>query len=128
MTASEIQSLTVVLPLPSEGLSPNDRVSRWDKSRAVRKYRRDAGYAAIHALDRRRPPRWGRAIVQPTFYFRERRHRDSDNLQGSLKAAFDGLVDAKILQDDRWLVPLPPKVEIDARDPRVELHVWRAEE
>ena len=65
-------------------------------------------------------------MSQATFYFRDLRRRDRDNLLASLKAAFDGLADAHILEDDSGLVHLPVRIEKDRENPRVELEITRA--
>ena len=48
-------------------------------------------------------------------------------MQASLKAAYDGLVDAHLLADDSGITHLPAFVAKDAKQPRVEITVERTE-
>lgn len=115
-------SITVVLPLPPGGLSPNSRPHWGKKARAVKQYRTDAGLACRAAMNAQGVEGgWVAASVLPVFYHASRRRRDADNHGAALKAAYDGLVDAGLLVDDEGLVPLPVRFEIDKADPRVEL-------
>jgi len=116
--------LIVTLPLPPRELSPNARCNWQCKMRLTKKYRGDAYLAARDAMvrSRLRFP-FPAAVVQSVLYFAVRRRRDKDNYQASLKAAFDGLVDAGVLGDDSQLTPMPPRFEVDVGDPRVELYV-----
>ncbi len=62
-------------------------------------------------------------MVQPTFWFKTRHRRDPDNLGAQLKTAYDAIVEAGVIEDDHRLLPLPPRIELDKEDPRVELRV-----
>jgi crossover junction endodeoxyribonuclease RusA len=117
--------MTITLPLPPAELAPNWRSrSHWPKTRAIAEYRNTAKVCALFALGPRyRMPRWKLATVQATFYFRDARRRDGDNLAASLKSAWDGLVDAGIIEDDSGLTHAPVVVGVDRRSPRVELWV-----
>ncbi|MDH3719353.1 MAG: hypothetical protein OES79_14635 [Planctomycetota bacterium] len=121
--------MTITLPLPPKGLSPNDRMHWAWKAAAVKKYR--SWSAAVTrteiacSLETCLEIPWKAAKVQPVFYFKDRRRRDRDNLAASLKAAYDGLVDAGLLVDDEGLVPLPPEIGVDKDNPRVELILTR---
>jgi Holliday junction resolvase RusA-like endonuclease len=64
-----------------------------------------------------------RATAQVTFYFDSKRRRDPDNALAAMKAAFDGMVDAKIIADDSRLVHLPVIMLIDRESPRVVIEV-----
>jgi len=70
---------------------------------------------------------WPRVEVRPIFYCRDSRRRDRDNLGASLKSAYDGLADAGLLTNDYYLIPMPPEVLVDRKDPRVELIINREE-
>ncbi|MHC4302285.1 MAG: hypothetical protein ACYS7Y_33920, partial [Planctomycetota bacterium] len=56
------------------------------------------------------------------------RTRDPDNANASLKAAYDGIVDAGLVKDDDWytMKRLPPIQKIDYDCPRVELKIVHA--
>lgn len=118
--------LTVTLRLPPRELSPNytvgSRGGRMGKSAKTKDYREASHWAAVCAATDG-PYRWPAASVQARFFFRDRRRRDRDNLLASLKAAFDGLADAGVVQDDAGLTHLPVIVDVDKANPRVELHI-----
>jgi Holliday junction resolvase RusA-like endonuclease len=112
----------VVLPLPDRRLSPNSRVCWQAKARSVKAYR-----AFSFSLAQRYPSRWKAASAEATFYFRDKRRRDRDNLLASLKAAFDGIAAAGVVEDDADLTHLPVRVEVDRENPRVEIILRRTE-
>jgi len=111
--------MTITLPLPPRELSPNWRGHWAQKAKAVKKYRQLAWAVAMSETR----CNWPTANAQATFYFRDRRRRDRDNLLASLKSAFDGLTDAGVIDDDSGLTHLPVIVEYDKANPRVEITV-----
>ncbi len=124
--------LTIILPLPARDLSPNrSRNVHWRrKAQAVKKARFDAYVICVSAMVesglsnvRIRGPEWKAATVRCRWYFATNRRRDRDNLLGWCKAYFDGLTDARLIADDSGLTHLPPVVEIDATNPRLEIDV-----
>ena len=121
--------LTITLGLPPPELAPNARPNRWEEARATRAYREAAALSAVVAFARRPAPHWPAAWVEAAFFFRVRRRRDRDNLLASLKAAFDGLADAGVVENDAGLVHKGVSIGQDAARPRVELtvHPIRAE-
>jgi Holliday junction resolvase RusA-like endonuclease len=64
-----------------------------------------------------------RAIVSCRFYFKDRRRRDADNLLASLKAVFDGLKDAGVIDDDAGFIHLPIEMDHDPKSPRVVIEI-----
>jgi len=114
--------ITIVLPLPEKALSPNARVGWWIKCNTV-------GRARLRAFARTRSvlgdarPQWPAATIRAIFYHAQRRRRDVDNLNASLKAYVDGIVSAGLLQDDEQLMWLPTRRFIDRDRPRVELRL-----
>lgn len=101
-----MRQLVIELPLPPAELSPNARVHHFARARAAADTRTDAAYTAMRALDDagfRAPPRWRRARV--TYVWRTRRgaHPDPDNAIARCKPVLDGLVDAGVLENDRWI-------------------------
>lgn len=67
------------------------------------------------------PPPGPRLISEPT------RRRDRDNLLASLKAAFDGIADAGLVENDAGLTHLPVHIVIDPRTcPCVSLFIIQA--
>lgn len=117
-----IAEVVVILGLPDRRLSPNARVCWQAKSRAVKAYRSEAFF-----IGQRFPTRWKAAEAEATFFFRDKRRRDRDNLLASLKAAFDGIAAAGVVEDDADLTHLPVRVEVDKANPRVEIKIRRAE-
>jgi Holliday junction resolvase RusA-like endonuclease len=85
----------------------------------VKAYRGCAGLLA------RRPTRhqWRTATITVHWFSRTRTRPDADNALASLKAAFDGLVDAGVLADDREVTFAPIRFAVDKADPRVEITV-----
>ena len=88
------------IPFPPAILSPNARPNRYALAKAKRDYRERCGWAGIAARQRH-----GSALVPPVeamvvFFVPDKRRRDEDNLRASLKAAWDGLVDSGLLEDD----------------------------
>jgi len=112
------RGVVVVLPLPPRELSPNARPHWAAKARAVRWYRETA-YLCSLAERPGRPMRVAR--VTSKFFFRTRRRRDRDNLLASLKPAFDGIADARVVTNDSGMIHMPVEQYVDRVDPRVEI-------
>lgn len=118
-------AITITLPLPPRALSPNGR-SHWAiKAKAVKRYRADAAIAAMAAMNEVgiAPPRWERATATVRVYKRTAHRTDSDNMTASLKAGIDGIADAGVIANDVGLVPMPPEMFVDKKNPRVEIDV-----
>jgi len=116
-------AVTVTLSLPPPELRSNWRSrSHWPKTRATKKHRREAHVLTLLALGGQKPM-WKDATAAVSFFFADRGYRDKINLNMSLKAAIDGMVDAGLLLDDRWLTMLPPHVGYDKARPRVVIEV-----
>jgi crossover junction endodeoxyribonuclease RusA len=112
----------IELPLPPRDLHPNARVHWAAKARRVKAYRYRAYLAGcVQRVGQRHA--WAAAEVHTTFHVPDRRRRDPDGLMASLKAAWDGLVDAGILADDDRLVIHAPTICVDRERPRVEIEV-----
>lgn len=120
--------MIVCLPLPPRELSPNARVSYWRRAAATRRYRRTAGLTALAAAGRRL--NWNRAVARATFYWPDQLRRDIRNAEASLKAAYDGIVDAGVLTDDRAGVLAHDQTafQVDPTRPRVEIRIIRKKE
>jgi Holliday junction resolvase RusA-like endonuclease len=91
--------------------------------KSVKQARNDSRLATLNVMLGWRDDCWESASVQATFYFRDKRRRDRDNLLASLKAYFDGLADSGLIANDSGLTHLPVKVELDKVNPRVVLTV-----
>jgi len=124
-----VESLTIILPLPSGLLSPNHTIGsiggRFAKAGAIKKYRRLAREAV--EAERIETAPWRKVTVKARFCFKENRRRDPDNATGSLKAAYDGIVDSGLVEDDSYdfMTRLPPVFLLDHKCPRVELLIER---
>ena len=112
--------MVIVLPLPPRELSPNARPHYMAKARAVKRYRQTAWLCAL-AVRPRQPLQTAR--VTSRFFFRTCRRRDRDNLLASLKPAFDGIADARVVTNDAGMIHMPVEQYVDRRDPRVEVAV-----
>lgn len=95
----------LVLPMPPRVLEPNARPNRWEKARATKEYRLLCAWTAKEQVRRGPESSWPKLPLtapvkaEVTFVVRNRR-RDRDNLLASVKAMFDGLVDARVLVGD----------------------------
>lgn len=62
----------------------------------------------------RRNPSLARATITTTLVVRDKRYiADGDNAIASLKAAIDGIVQAGILKDDKYIKMMPVRYQID---------------
>jgi Holliday junction resolvase RusA-like endonuclease len=124
-------TLTIILPLPHQDLRVNrvSKIYHLRRAELTKKARRDAGYATLHAINLARldKPMWKTATTKCRFYFAVEKRRDKDNLIGWLKAYFDGIADAKLIENDCGLTHLPPEEFIDKKSPRVEIEVTTAD-
>lgn len=116
--------LLVRIPLPERPCWPN-WVGHWaQKAAAKRKLRqaaKEAGLAARDVSGLEEP--LAAANVTCQFHFPERRHRDKDNALAAMKAAFDGLQDAGIVENDTNFTYQPVTLDCDPADPRVDIIV-----
>ncbi len=123
------ESIIIILPLPGGILSPNSTVGsiggRFAKAGAIKKYRRITKETVEAECIETAP--WSKMSVRAVFYFRDNRLRDPDNAIGSLKAAYDGIVDSGLITDDDWerMEREKPMFNIDKKHPRVELIITR---
>lgn len=115
--------LSLTLPIPPSSLSPNARVHRMAKAKATREARRHSFLVARGATGGRRLM-VSVARTLATFWWPSKRRRDRDNATGMLKAYMDGLTDAGIWVDDSVVTHLPPVMELDPTNPRVEIQIF----
>ena len=124
-----MNTVTITLPLPHRCLSPNARVHYMVKSKHTKAYRmkaRDtAMFEGMGVTSLRGAWYWPSASVQATFYFKDARRRDRDNLLASCKAVFDGIADAGLVANDADFTYMPVKIEKDAKRPRLELLITK---
>ena len=121
------------IPIPPHALSPNARKHFRARAEAVKEQRAAAKicvYAEVAKLDNLESygfP-WSRVVVKPVWYRKTRREMDADNAGAMLKSTYDGFVDAELLNDDKYLVPMPVVFEHDPKNPRVEITVSQADD
>ena len=123
MTTMSSESITLVLPLPHNCLSPNARI-HWTVKAGVTKKARRLARQAVEAEDICTKP-WQKVKAQETFFYNVCRNRDERNAVAMLKAYYDGEVDAGLIEDDNYqiLTHGQPTFEIDRNDPRVEITI-----
>jgi hypothetical protein len=123
------ESVTIILPLPNKVLEPNCTIGslggRFLKAAATKKYRR-ISREAVEAEGIESIP-WEHIIVKVAFFYKTNRRHDQDNAMGSLKAAYDGIVDSGLVSDDDYehMERGLPTFDTDRQFPRVELTITR---
>jgi Holliday junction resolvase RusA-like endonuclease len=95
------------------------------KANHAKKQRADAKVAAVCEAIKQKFERMPGAKyeVRSKFYFPALRRRDTDNLTAWLKSSYDGIADAKIVENDALLVSHSVEVEKDKANPRVEITI-----
>lgn len=124
-----LESVTIVLPLPAKVLSPNCAVAttggRFAKASAIKRFRKITKEAVEAECIGTMP--WGKILVEATFFYANNRRRDQDNAMGSLKAVYDGIVDAGLVEDDdqEHMKRAELRLLVDRSCPRVMLDITR---
>ena len=119
---TEPRTWDIRLPWTLPPLSMNDRTHWRVRARKVADTR-----AATFALVNRRLPIFApdHVAVTLTYYPRDSRRRDADNLVATLKAVCDAIVDARIVPDDtpRYMTKHMPVIAEPDGDPRLVLTI-----
>ncbi len=124
-----MESITIILPLPSRYLHPNVAVAtpggRFAKAACVKKWKRLTQEAIEHENLETIP--WTYIVVYARFFFRINRRRDDDNAKASLKCVYDGIVQGRLVVDDqpKYMKKNDPEFFIDRENPRLELYIER---
>ena len=119
--------IEIPLSLPPKELSPNARVHWRVKARFTKSARSISACAAIIASDMQRL-QWKAARVKCVFTFGDKRKRDKDNLLASMKAYFDGIADAGVVENDSQLTYEPVEITAPNRlQKRVVIHIEQTE-
>ncbi len=92
------RSITLKFPWFPDELRPNARPNRYAKASATKAYREQCGWECHAPL--KPPVLRSPVLATTTFYVTDKRKRDMNNLDASIKALWDGIVDAGILVDD----------------------------
>jgi len=125
------ETFYIIVPIPNVALSPNFTVGsiggRMMKAAASKKYRKSVCDAIKNECIESIP--WKKVSVKAEFYHKTNRRHDEDNSIGSLKAAYDGIVDAGVVVDDdhTHMRREIPEFNFDKEYPRVVLTITRLE-
>lgn len=92
----------ITLPWPPKQLSPNARVHWAQKARVAKKYKNDCFLLTKQANVEL--PKTDKLHLFVDFYQPDKRHRDQDNIEASMKAAYDGIADALGVNDRRFII------------------------
>jgi crossover junction endodeoxyribonuclease RusA len=92
------------LPWPPAKLSPNARLSPFEKARAVKAYRSGCSWEATAAGLRKIEP--GPLHLTISFAPPDARRRDLDNMLAALKPGLDGLSDVLGVDDHLWALTI----------------------
>jgi Holliday junction resolvase RusA-like endonuclease len=106
---------------PSKALSPNARVHWAVKSRAKAAAREEAHIQTIFAKAMRLP--WAGLQYDLACYPADKRHRDEDNINASIKAHLDGIADATGIDDRHFRRGAFTICEPDKARPRIEITI-----
>jgi hypothetical protein len=115
-----VTHLTITLPIPSRGLSPNARLHWRNKGSLTKRARWVAKVRTTEALAtlQRVPAFSGYSLA---FHYPNARRRDDDNAQASTKAYRDGIADALRIDDNTLRMAAVPTFAIDRTNPRLEI-------
>jgi len=117
-----MNTIKITVPIPSNKLSPHAKGHWRAKSALTKKTREAARLMALVALDGRTPPMWSLTTASMVGYFPSRCRWDHFNLIGAMKPTLDGIADAGIVENDRWLRPGTFDFDrIDKANPRIEI-------
>jgi crossover junction endodeoxyribonuclease RusA len=105
---------TIRLPYTRPPISLNSRMHWATKARFTREIRSLVAFTARQ----QRIPAMDSAHIELHWVPRDRRRRDSDNPYPTLKAAIDGLRDARVLSIDDSSEYVTSRVVIDPANPR----------
>lgn len=111
--------MTLTLPLPTASHNPNSKAHWRKKAKAKAEARNVAKLITLEALKGQpAPPFTGYSL---TFYHKQARKRDDDNLAASFKAYRDGIADALRIDDNALRQLTFPTSLIDPNKPRLEV-------
>jgi Holliday junction resolvase RusA-like endonuclease len=115
-------SITITMRLPPKELWPN-RLKHWAKKAPITREYRNTAWLTM--LQKFQGDPYKRAIAKLTFYWPDKRRRDVRNAEAAMKAAYDGIVDAGVIEDDDYLhlIHDATEFELDTQNPRVEITI-----
>jgi crossover junction endodeoxyribonuclease RusA len=92
----------ITLPWPPKQLSPNARVHWAKKAGIAKRYKQQCFVLA--KLENVKAPETDRIHLFVNIYKPDRRVRDQDNIEASLKYLYDGVADALCVNDSRFVI------------------------
>lgn len=100
------------VPTPPKVLRPNSiKAHRW-KSQPRKMYRLVVAKLCSEQIGGEKPM-LKHVRMDTTWTFKLKRGHDMNNLTCWFKAGIDALQDAGLIQDDRYLIPMPPRIVFD---------------
>lgn len=118
-----MNSITIKIPLPPKELGQNSRTHWAKKARATKAYRRTVRWITNAAILPHDPPRWKKARAEVKAFYPTLNAPDPINCLDRLKAAFDGIEDSGLIENDKGLWPERPIILKDAKNPRIEITI-----
>lgn len=101
-TLEKAEDGIILLPFPPSALSGHSNgASHWGKAKLTKQWR---GWAMIatQAVKAAKPPQWGDIHLEVSFYPPNRRG-DRTNFANRCKPIFDGIADAWVVNDSRFV-------------------------
>jgi len=92
----------ITLSWPPKQLSPNARLHWAQKARVAKKYRADCYMLTKQASVEL--PKTDKLHLFVDFYMPDKRRRDQDNMEASMKSAYDGIAEALGVNDSRFVI------------------------
>ena len=86
--------------LPDKDLNPNKRLHHQTLSKVKRQAKEEMMVRVYEQVQSKPKQPIRQCHIHTRFFIADKRRRDGDNLFCSMKAYFDGLVSAKLLEDD----------------------------
>jgi len=82
-------------------------------------------FTALVMIHARNLPKINKADFVITWYCKDKR-KDPDNISGGIKFLMDGLVKAKVLDNDGWseVGNITHRFEVDKAKPRIEVKIY----
>jgi len=103
-------TVTIALPIPPKCLNPNVPANWRKKAESTKKYRAEAAMVTKSELIRYSVSSvpWKKSAVRVRWFYVNR--PDKDNVIAWMKSGFDGIADAGVVENDRFLEFLPVEI------------------
>ena len=123
-----MKTITLVYGVPDKLLNPNEHVGWRKKSKAEAKRKLAVRWDTIRQIRLAGMPddmRWKHVTATIMWYHRTWMRPDRDNALRMLKSTWDGMEEAGLLLNDKYLTPNPVEFEEDKERPRVVITLER---